>query len=226
MCLLFSPAAAEVYVGSMDYIDNPATLDTDGNLANGWQTGFTIDWQVSNEGTGPAGYDWFYDYTINVPKFAPRRLIIEMADSLTSANINTVKLYKNGSEDLTYSDWSVGLQSTAGNADMPEAVYGVLFDSIGTGTGNDEEVRLTFWSNISPGWGDFYSRCDGNGNRAFNLGFTTSDTDPTAPPSSGVNSNHILTLVPEPSAAAQLLAGMATLAPFGILYLIRRRRRP
>ena len=221
LALLACPAAAEVYTGSMNYPgDSPATLDVDGQDP-GWLTGFTIDWQVSNEETGgPGGYDWFYEYTIDVIKFAPRRLIVETAGSFTAANISTVKLYQNTVEQVGYSDWSVGSQPATDppNKDMPEAVYGILFDAIGTGAGNNEEVQITFWSDVAPGWGDFYSRCDGNGNRAFNLGFTTSD--PTDPPSSGVNSNHLLVPIPEPSSSALVLSAMAVLA----FFVVRRRR--
>lgn len=99
LALLVCPAAAEVYTGWMNFPgDDPATLDVAGQ-GNGWPTGFSIDWQVSNEETGgPGGYDWFYDYTINVAKFAPSRLIVETAGSFTAANISTVKLYHNSIE--------------------------------------------------------------------------------------------------------------------------------
>ena len=104
------------------------------------------------------------------------------------------------------------------NKGMPEAVYGILFNAIGEGEGVNEEVQITFWSDVSPGWGDFYSRCGGFNNRAFNLGFTASD--PTNPPADGVNDNHLLTPIPEPSSGALLLGAMAGLA----FFVIRRRR--
>jgi len=220
LAMAATPASAWVVSGAMQHDDIPATVDVDGQ-GNGWPLGFSIAWEVSTEEPGgPMGYPWYYEYTINVARFAPRRLIVETGDNFTSSNVSTVRLFQNTVEQPGYSDWSVGTQPATNppNRDMPEAVYGILFDSIGTGSGSDEEVMVSFWSDIAPAWGDVYTRCDGNGNRAFNLGFVADD--PGGPPTSGVNQNHLLGPVPEPTTVCLMCLG-------GVgLFLVRARRKP
>jgi hypothetical protein len=189
--------------------------------ANGWLEGVTFDWKVSNEQPGtPTGYSWYYEYTVWVSKFAPRRLLIETDPDVDAGDITNVTLTHNGLvEAYDSSKWSVRTHTAAdNNGGLPADTYGILFDSIGTGSGSNETVMMSFWSNAAPRWGDFYTRCDGNGNRAFNTTFT--DVDPIGAVSSGSLMGHVLVpgVVPEPAIATVALAG-------GLLCLTRRRSR-
>ena len=93
---------------------------------------------------------------------------------------------------------------------MPEAMYGIKFDSCGDST----NVTVSFDSDRAPVWGDFYSK-DGklpcsDWCSLYNSGFTFCDYDPFLPAANGSVQNHLLvpdSYIPAPGAIILVCIG-------------------
>ncbi len=182
----------------------------------GWTKSSILEWEVSNEKTGgPEGYDWHYEYSINVAGYAAVRWVIETGSGFTMDNIADIEISGddsnnewNENEHLELGYWS----EESGDLDkMPGERYGLFFKETSGGGGNtDGEITVSFWSDMKPMWGDLFANCGGGGNRGWNEGFERDN--PTGAPDDGSNDNHVLVPTPEPSAFILLLLGSGLLA--------------
>jgi hypothetical protein len=198
------------YTGSLTYPADPPQLYEWGS---DWAQGVSISWVVSQN----ANLSWNYQYTLVVSGKNISHFIIEVSPDFTAEDL------------LNFSgpgEWSVGyFTPQPANPLMPEAVQGIKFTP-----GKMLSATVSFDSWRVPVWGDFYGRCGGQVgdlNQAYNLGFTSPDSDPLDAPRDGSVYNHLLVPdsqvadVPEPGTAALLMVlGMA-----GLGGAIRRRRR-
>lgn len=160
-----------------------------------------LRWNVSYDGSL-----WHYQYTFNELglKGGLSHMILEVCDSLTKSDIVNPSTSFEGPAQYGPSNPS--------NPDIPSTIRGVKF----SGNGQDGEAVLSFDSARSPMWGDFYAKDGNKGGAAWNAGFTSPDTDPTAVAASGSILSHLLvpdtkTTTPTvPSPAAIFLGGLGT----------------
>ncbi len=196
LCALFvatAGACSADYSGSLTYPYDPPQLYEWGS---DWAGGVTIGWVVSQN----PNLSWHYKYTLTVTGKNISHFIIEVSPDFQYADV------LNFSGPGTY---SVGLFTPEpSNPSMPENLYGIKFTP-----GDTLSATVEFDSWRIPVWGDFYGRCGGKVgdlNRAYNLGFSSPDTDPALAPHDGTEDNHILrpdsVVVPEPGTAGLLVA--------------------
>ncbi len=223
LLLLTANAGATVYTGSLQY-ENLGAVDTGLEVVSanddGWKYYTKIDWTVSDEvSSSPTGFPIYYEYVVTVRKYELSYLIIEASAGFDSSDMTQVK--ENGLDLSTVLIETHNIGPSA--PDMPEPIYGIKFDDLGGGVeegGGNVTHTISFFSNRLPVWGDAYLKCGGYGNRAWNEGFTSSDSDPISAPTNGSVDMHLLvpdSVVPEPATFSLLAVGG--------LALIRRRRK-
>ncbi len=208
-------ARAVTYTGSM-------TANGGGITAtDGWNSTSTIlSWTVQDVGSSNGFILWQYDYTFIVPTKDISHMIIEVSPDAGTSDFTILSGVSSGGVDI----YGPNLQGGS-NPNMPGNMRGFKFD------GTTLSESFSFTTTRAPVWGDFYAN-DGVFNpgqldvTAWNLGLTSSDTDPSDGPSNGSLSNHILRpdtvqLVPEPISSTLFIIGGATL---GIRRFCKKRK--
>ena len=198
------PAGADTFTGSLVY-------DTGLDATESWADSdypTTLSWVVSENANG----SWNYQYTFDTPGPGISHWIIELTDPVQDGDLFSFSGDFSATETQTHT-------AGPGNPHMPEDVYGIKFE---WDNGGDAET-ISFDSSRLPVWQDTYIKCGGNVNTAWNLGFTSGDSDPTNAPADGTIDNHILApngYVPEPATTVLFGIGLA-----GIVGRKLRRRR-
>jgi hypothetical protein len=168
--------------------------------------GLMLSWTITDTGLD---YTWHYKYEFsNTHGKNISHFILETSPNFSEDDIFNVKV---GGEE--FSDYNIDTWSGPSNPGMPEAVYGVKFNSSGP--------SYEFDTHRLPVWGDFYIK-DGGGYRAFDKGFVSPDTDPSDPPANGSLQNHIL----RPDSVAPGLPAIALvgIAPVVGAWIHKRKR--
>lgn len=166
--------------------------------------------------TENADRTWHYDYTLTVYKKDISHMTIEASPTFGASNIFNATW---PAAKIEVSNFT----AQQGSPNMPAGIYGIKFDeAVGT------TFHVSFDSDRSPVWGDFYAKDgtagDGIWNTVWNAGFTSADLDPKVGPSNGPFDYHILVPdtfgppppVPEPTSLVTLGMGIGML-------MIRRR---
>jgi len=210
--LLASPAQA--YYGSLTNLYGGGLLAT-GN----WATDLvTLEWWVTQNSDG----SWHYQYLFAHPEGETSHFIVEVSETFTMGNM----IHWGGDFEEIEIGWH---DPEPANPGMPEAIWGMKLDEAAG-------VSTTIWFDAwrMPVWGDFYA-VDGRGGgqegggdmgAAWNLGFTSPDWDPAAPPDNGSSWYHVLvpdSLTPIPEPGTILLLGLG-LAGAGLWRFGRKRR--
>ncbi|MBI2842042.1 MAG: PEP-CTERM sorting domain-containing protein [Armatimonadetes bacterium] len=201
---------AGAFTGSLS---SPAGSGITGTGAGWWPV--TFSWIVTQNPDG----SWNYNYTFTSTTKSVSHMIIEVSPEFTLADIieGSFQVHQGSVETVSVDEY---LPGGGDNPGMPDPVYGIKFDATSGLT-----LQLSFDSYRAPVWGDFYAKDGKTGsemNTAYNVGFTSPDTDPLDPPSDGSVGFHILrpdTIIPEPSSLAALGAAL----PF--IGLLRRLRK-
>lgn len=129
---------------------------------------FQLGWNISQ-----AGPLFHYAYSLNISEKNPSHILIELSDSITPENMNTVitNMQLNGSP-ISDPVPTLFSPSDPGNSNpgLPGNLYGM---KINFPVGSDSWL-LTFDSTRQPVWGDFYSKDGKSGDHfvyAYNTGF-------------------------------------------------------
>ena len=179
--MLAQSSPAVTYTGSLSTAGGGLT----GTGIWGTSPSTLIEWTVSDG----SGSNWLYAYNLTMPSKDISHFIIEASPSFTSANIWDV------SSSTSLKSVEVGTFGEKGKSTpgIPSLIYGIKFDVKGDTT----DIEVSFMSDRSPVWGDFYAK-DGKQKSPktnvaiWNTGFTSLDSDPLAPAASGALSNHLL----------------------------------
>lgn len=222
------------FMGSLTWDADPGVgLNATGIWEN---TATKLDWEVSENTTGPDAGSWHFKYTWSNPSQGNlSHIIFELSDGVTEDDILNLNIV-NANPTVTVGSFG----PSSGNPNIPGSLYGIKLD-----TGNaTNPIVLEFDIFRVPTWGDFYAK-DGNAggqgvNTAWNWGFASGESeglgnDPeTSPPANGSLNGHILVPdtespnggpqpVPAPPAVVLSVLGLAS---FGVIGLRRRDRRP
>ena len=192
-------AGAVTYSGSLSYSDS---IDATGVWT---ESPLSMSWTISEN----VGGDWHYSYTYSTGDPFIHDVFIETPTSFNSSSLSNVTygaFTANSSYNIaTYNTGSDATRLT----NLPEEMYGIRFTIV---PASATTFAVEFDSDYAPGWGDFYANCThakGALNSAWNLGFTSSDFDPTAAAQNGTVSNSILVPTPEPTTIALIGLGFA-----------------
>lgn len=199
--------AVTTFVGSISTADG-CLVGTPNSV---WGTGpSSLSWAISQNLDGT----WHYVYDLVVPSGDVSHAIIETSNPFTNAFPDFYNAVGN------FTSTSVGTFGPGtDNPNIPGSIFGIKFDGT-TGT----TVMLTFDSDRTPVWGDFYAKngTAGNDQGVFNAVWNSSFTqpDPLDAATNGSINCKILrpdSPVPEPSALA--------LVPMGLVPFIKLRRK-
>lgn len=219
LCAIAGPlvAAPFTYTGSLSVADGGLTAN--GPVWNNSAT--TLTWTVDDVTTPGM---WHYSYTLVTPgpQAAISHMIVEASDDDPGPAFTSNNLQSPTSDPAGWiaSPIEIGSYSEAnGNPNMPETMYGIKFNA--ADDYSYTTVTISFDSDRSPVWGDFYAKCGGEiTNTVYNAGFA--DPDPLAAPSNGSLLNHLL--VPD-STSVIPAPGALVLAALGVGLVGRLRRR-
>lgn len=207
LLLAMGVRASPIYTGALSTAP-PSGLGGTGFWMTDSNPYTNLLWSVSFQ---PGGF-WRYSYTFTVQRAAVSHFILEVSPGFSLSN--PADFQNLSGTGIDPSAVYVGTYTPGpGNPYMPGNIYGIKFDNTSA-----TQISFQFDSYRNPVWGDFYAKCGavgGTQNTAWNLGFTSSDTDPSDPPANGSVNNHILVpdgYVPEPASVALFGLGLAALA--------------
>jgi len=171
-------------------------------------TGFRIDWDVSQNGDGT----WHYEYTVsnrNGGSLTPgvSHVILQLSENILASD-----LFNFEGDIADYEIRTYGAQPSNPGFPTGESIFGIKLNL------DDDQAHVAFDSTRRPMWGDFYSK-GGNKSFAYNddLGVAVANLyDTTGVPvdAAGATLSKILVPdtissvpVPEPLSLASVLAG-------------------
>ena len=125
---------------------------------------FQLGWNISQ-----AGPLFHYAYSLNISEKNPSHILLELSDSITPENMNSVitNMQLNGSSIANPVPTLFDPPSPS-NPGLPGPLYGMKIDFPFGST----SWLLTFDSTRQPVWGDFYSK-DGTGAEGFVYAYNT-----------------------------------------------------
>lgn len=184
LCMALPHARATPWTGTLTWDTTEAQLVAADHDINRWaSTTTTLTWMVDYDTTSEL---WYYEYVFTVPSGEPSHIIIETSLTFEADDISG---WSHAWELGTWDDQG------ASNPSIPDAMYGLKFDTTGTLT-----PTVSFYSPRDPVWGDFYAK-DGTGTFAWNAGFASmNDQDPTTTVGVDSEPNHLA--VPDTSEGA------------------------
>jgi hypothetical protein len=161
LCAASGPARADLYIGNVSY--------GQGILATGgWKdTDTTLQWKIVQQGN-----DFSYTYTWHTDAKSLSHIILQVGSDAQSKDFWNFS--KTPSDLTTYKPGDKGNS----NPGLPGTIYGFKFDGSGT------SYTVTFLSDLSPTWGNFYAK--GGNVYAYDTGFGSNGSKIAIPGSSPV----------------------------------------